>query len=50
MYSSRKICLAVVAIVLASGGPASAAEPGSFGYGRVAAPEQIAASPLTTSR
>ena len=42
MYSSRKICLAVVAIVLAAGGLAGAAEPGSFGYGSVATPAQIA--------
>ena len=42
MYSSRKICLAVAAILLAAGGLAGAAEPGSFGYGRVATPAQIA--------
>ena len=42
MYSSRKICLAIVVIVLAAGGLAGAAEPGSFGYGRVATPAQIA--------
>ena len=42
MYSSRKICLAVLAMVLAAGGLAGAAEPGSFGYGRMATPAQIA--------
>ena len=42
MYSSRKIGLALVAIVIAAGGLASAAELGSFGYGRAAAPAQIA--------
>ncbi|MEH2523852.1 MULTISPECIES: c-type cytochrome [unclassified Bradyrhizobium] len=42
MYSSRKICLPIVAIVLAAGNLAGAAEPGSFGYGTVASPAQIA--------
>jgi len=42
MYSSRKICLAVAVILLAGGGLAGAAEPGSFGYGTVATPAQIA--------
>jgi cytochrome c len=42
MYSSRKICLPIVAILLAGGSLAGAAEPGSFGYGSVATPAQIA--------
>ena len=41
MFSSRKIGLALAAILLAAG-MAGAAEPGSFGYGRVATPAQIA--------
>ena len=42
MYSSRNVGLAIAAIVLAAGSIAGAAEPGSFGYGRVATPAQIA--------
>ena len=42
MYSSRKIGLPVAVILLAAGGLAGAAEPGSFGYGSVATPAQIA--------
>src|SRR6185369_17370578 len=42
MYSSRKIYLPIMAILLAAGGLAGAAEPGSFGYGSVATPAQIA--------
>ena len=42
MYSSRKVGLAIAAIVLAAGSIAGAAEPGTFGYGRVATPAQIA--------
>ena len=38
MYSSLKIGLPIGAILLAAGSLAGAAEPGSFGYGRVATP------------
>lgn len=42
MYSSRKIGLPIAAVLLAAGGLAGAAERGSFGYGSVATPAQIA--------
>ncbi|XIA65985.1 c-type cytochrome [Bradyrhizobium sp. TZ2] len=43
MYSSRKRCLLLAALlVAATGGFANAAEPGYYGYGSVATPAQIA--------
>lgn len=41
MYSSLKIGLTMFAVLLAAASPTGAAEPGSFGYGRVATPAQI---------
>jgi mono/diheme cytochrome c family protein len=42
MSSSLKVTLPIMAVLLAAGRLAGAAEPGSFGYGRAATPEQIA--------
>ena len=42
MSSSLKVTLPILAVLLAAGSLAGASEPGSFGYGRAATPEQIA--------